>query len=271
MDVTERRRAEAALRESELRLERTFRPAPGIMGISTRREGRYVEVNDAFVRELGYRRETVIGRTAGDVGIWVDPAHPARLVERLDARGTVENEEVRLRRRDGSFMDALCSVVPLVVDGEDCLLLHLVDITARKRAEEAEHESRRMLATLMSNLPGMVYQCCDDADWTMLFASEGCLELTGYEPRDLIANRVVSYGALILDEDRDLVLAEVRQAVAEGRPFRMVYRIRRADGQVRRVWEQGRQVGAAGGQATLEGFISAVAAETGVNWTASCR
>ncbi len=270
MDVTERRRAEAALRESELRLERTFRPAPGIMAISTRREGRYVEINDAFVRELGYPREAVIGRSATEIGLWVDPEHRASLVARLDSRGSVENEEVLLRRRGGAIMDALCSVVPLVVDGEECLLVHVVDITARKRAEEAERESRRMLTTLMSNLPGMVYQCCDDPEWTMMFVSEGCRELTGYEPQDLIGNRRISYGALILDEDREMVVAEVRQGIAEQRAFRMVYRIRRADGEIRWVWEQGRAVAGADGQATLEGFISGAEMGNGVNWT-SCR
>jgi PAS domain S-box-containing protein len=270
MDVTERRRAEAALRESELRLDRTFRPAPGIMAISSRREGRYVEVNDAFVRELGYPREAVIGRTATELGLWVDPGQRAAIVARLDSRGSLESEEVRLRRQGGAIMDALCSVVPLVVDGEECLLVHVVDITARKRAEEAERESRRILTTLMSNLPGMVYQCCDDPEWTMLFVSEGCRELTGYEPEDLVGNRRVSYGALILEEDRDLVLTEVRQGIAEQRAFRMIYRIRRADGEVRWVWEQGRAVAGADGQATLEGFISGAEMGNGVNWT-SCR
>jgi len=270
MDVTGRRRAEAALRESELRLERTFRPAPGIMAISTRREGRYVEVNDAFVRELGYPREAIIGRTASEAGLWVDPEQRAGIIARLESRGSVENEEVRLRRRGGTIIDALCSVVPLVVDGEECLLVHVVDITARKRAEEAERESRRVLTMLMSNLPGMVYQCCEDPEWTMLFVSDGCRDLTGYEPDDLVGNRTVSYGGLILDEDRDLVVAEVRQGIAERRAFRMAYRIRRADGEIRRVWEQGRAVVGDDGQVTLEGFISGAEMGNGVNWTTSC-
>ena len=257
MDVTERRRAESALRESELRLERTFRSAPGLMAVTTGREGRYLEVNDAFLRELGFERGEVIGRTPAELCLWVDPGQQKVLRAQLEADGSVENQEIRLRRKGGEVMEGLCSIVPLVVEGEDSLLVHVLDRTARKRAEDADRESRRMLATLMSNLPGMVYQCCDDSRWTMLFVSEGCRELTGYEPQDLVGNRVVSYEALILEEDREAVLAEVQEAIAAQRAFRMVYRIRRADGDVRWVWEQGRAVPASDGQATtIEGFIA---------------
>ena len=174
----------------------------------------------------------VIGRSATEIGLWVDPEHRASLVARLDSprerrkRGGPAAPPV-----GGAIMDGLCSVVPLVVDGEECLLVHVVDITARKRAEEAERESRRMLTTLMSNLPGMVYQCCDDPEWTMMFVSEGCRELTGYEPHDLIGNRRISYGALILDEDREMVVAEVASGNCRARAASgSVYRIRRAMG-----------------------------------------
>jgi len=54
------------------------------------------------------------------------------------------------------------------------------DITGRKRVEEALRESQRQMATLMGNLPGMVFRCKNDPDWTMEFISEGCYSLTGF-------------------------------------------------------------------------------------------
>lgn len=76
------------------------------------------------------------------------------------------------------------------------------DITERKQAERELQESRRALATLMSTLPGMAYRCEKSMSWTMELASSGCRELTGYEPDELVANRVVAFGDLIVADDR---------------------------------------------------------------------
>jgi two-component system, cell cycle sensor histidine kinase and response regulator CckA len=256
-DVTERTRVEIALRESEARFERVFRSSPSIMGISRLADGVYLDVNDVFLRDLGFRRDEVIGRTAADLGLWVSPAGREEMLALLREHGAFFHQDVTLRRRSGGLLLGSYSAVPLTVAGEQCLLVQVVDTTAARRAEDAGRESRRMLATLMSNLPGMAYQCCVDPEWTMLFVSEGCRDLTGYQPADLIGNRVVSYGSLIADEDRDAVWTAVRDAIAAGQPFRLSYRIRHADGGVRWVWEQGRAVQAAAGEpTTLEGFIS---------------
>lgn len=75
---------------------------------------------------------------------------------------------------------------------------HLVGVAVeRKRADEALRESERRLSTLMSTLPGMAYRCANDRRWTMAFVSQGSLELTGYEPADLVGSRTVAYGDLI--------------------------------------------------------------------------
>jgi two-component system, cell cycle sensor histidine kinase and response regulator CckA len=257
MDITERTSAEDALRESEARFEQAFRSAPLILGISRRADGMYLDVNDAFLRELGCRRDEVIGRTSAELGFWVPPSSRAEMLRELDAHGSIQNLETSLRRRSGGLLHGLMSVAPIRMFGEECLLTHVVDITARRRAEEARRESERVLTTLMSNLPGMAYQCCFDPEWTMLFVSDGCRELTGYRPADLVGNRRVSYGSLITDEDRDDVAGEVRDAIAEGRPFRLTYRIRHADGTIRWVYEQGRATQASpDAPLTLEGFIA---------------
>lgn len=256
MDVTERRRAETALHETQALMEQVFRQAPGLMTISTRLDGRYVDVNDTFLRELGYSRGEVLGRTASELGLWPDPAGRDRLIARFNRDGRLEADEIQLRRRSGAVLDGLCSVAALTVGGESCLLVHIVDVTAWKRAERAGRESERMLSTLMSNLPGMVYRCSDDPEWTMSFVSDGCRTLTGYEPHELVGNRRVSYGRIVLEEDRGLVTEAVGEAVRVGRPFEMVYRLRRRDGEIRWVWEQGRAVPSGGGGYALEGFIA---------------
>jgi two-component system, cell cycle sensor histidine kinase and response regulator CckA len=257
MDITDRTLVADALRESEARFERIFRSAPGLMGINRRLDGSFLDANDVFLREFGYTREEVVGRTAHDLGLWANGFDRGEILRLLDRQGVIHNLEVRLRRRSGGMFDGVISVVPLTVSGEECLLLHVVDTTARRRAEQASRESQRMLTTLMSNLPGMAYQGCDDPERTLLFVSQGCAELTGYDAFDLVGNRRLSYASLILDEDRDAVFAGLRDAIAEGRPYRLTYRIRHATGETRWVWELGRVAQASAGQpVTLEGFVS---------------
>ncbi|NLX03783.1 MAG: PAS domain-containing protein [Phycisphaerae bacterium] len=130
----------------------------------------------------------------------------------------------------------------------------------RREAEEALRESERTLSTLMSNLPGMAYRCLNDPRWAMLFVSEGCYDLTGYHSSVLSgANRTVSYGDLVHDDDREMVWTSVQEALAERRAFQLVYRIHTASGRERWVWEKGRGVFAAdGGLSAIEGFISDV-------------
>ncbi len=128
---------------------------------------------------------------------------------------------------------------------------------AASRSQAALQESQRALCALMSNLPGMAYRCRNDRDWTMEFVSQGCLALTGYESDELVGNRLISYNDLILPDHRQAVWDEVQRAVEARLPFRIVYRIRSAEGQEKWVWEQGCGVFDAQCRLTaIEGFIT---------------
>ncbi|MDD1749191.1 MAG: GAF domain-containing protein [Methanothrix sp.] len=126
----------------------------------------------------------------------------------------------------------------------------------RRRTEEALQESQRALSTLMSNLPGMAYRCKNDRYWTMEFVSDGCLALTGYQSEDLLHNRAISYVDLIHPDDQNYVWNEIQDAIAERRPFRLIYRIKSRFGK-KWVWEQGQGIFLPDGELlALEGFIN---------------
>ncbi len=129
--------------------------------------------------------------------------------------------------------------------------------TERKAVEEAFKDNQRMLYTLMSNLPGMVYRCRNDKKYTMSFCSQGCINLTGYEPNDFLNNNKISYSDIIHPEDRLFVWNQIQKSLKEKKPFRLNYRINTANGQEKWVWEQGRGVFSPEGEfVTLEGFIT---------------
>ena len=125
-----------------------------------------------------------------------------------------------------------------------------------RRAEATLRENQRALATLIGNLPGMVYRCRNDRAWTMEFVSSGCYELTGYESGDLVGNRMVAYADLIHPDDRESVWERVQAGVSAHQRFQITYRLRTHDSNQKWVWEQGCGVFAESGEVlALEGFI----------------
>jgi len=133
------------------------------------------------------------------------------------------------------------------------------DVTPRVKAESALSESERRLSTLMSNLPGIAYRCKNNHNWTMEVVSDGCLELTGYKPSDLIDDKLIPYSDIVHPDDRDRLRRDVQKTFETKDPFRVTFRIITKSGKVKWVWEQGVGVfSEAGKLVALEGFITDV-------------
>jgi PAS domain S-box-containing protein len=120
---------------------------------------------------------------------------------------------------------------------------------ARLRANDAQ------LRSLVENIPGAVYRCACDEDWTMEWLSEGIEELTGYPSADFIRSVVRTYASVIHPDDREQVEQSVMDGVRAGRPFMLEYRIQHRDGTVRWVLERGQLRRALDGREWLDGAI----------------
>lgn len=111
--------------------------------------------------------------------------------------------------------------------------------------------------TLLDHIPGMVFQCRNDSNRTLEYASKGCFELTGYPAEALIGNNVISYGDLIYPDDREMVWINIQNAIVQRKSFELMYRIHTQNRQVRWVREVGSASSIIGGEhQLLEGFIS---------------
>jgi PAS domain S-box-containing protein len=131
--------------------------------------------------------------------------------------------------------------------------------TARLRAVDALAENERMLSTLLSNLPGAAFRCRQDNARTLEFISEGCTELSGYEPSDLIGNSKVSFARLMHPDDLPTVQGAIAEALAADRTYEATYRIHAKDGKERWIWERGQGITSENGRVDfLEGFITDV-------------
>jgi PAS domain S-box-containing protein len=199
----------------------------------------------AFGRMLGYALEEVVGKMNV-----LDHVHPDDLPhvlveteKALSEGGIATNKaEYRFRHADGSWR-WVESVGTYLLDDPHVkgVVVQTRDVTGRKEAEERLAESERRYATLLSNEPALVYRCLNEPDRPVVFVSDYALELTGYEPEELLADSV-RYGDLIVEEDRRRVWREVQVALGERRRFKLRYTIHRRDGGVRYVEDHGQGV-----------------------------
>lgn len=179
--------------------------------------------------------------------------------EKLENSRSIDPGELVMIRIDGEERFVEAHSIPITFRGEDAIQTVLHDITERKRAEEALKRNEKWMSKLFSNLPGIAYRCKNKPGWPMLFLSEGCRELTGYEPKTLTdgTGHDICYGDLIHEEDQEDLWEAVQQAVQEQESFEVEYRIRDKQGQVKWVWERGVAISyGPGDDILLEGFIS---------------
>jgi PAS domain S-box-containing protein len=147
-DITERKRAEEAIRASEQRYRLLFeRNLAGVC--RTTLDGRFLDCNDAYARILGYQsRDEMLARPV--LSVFFDPAEREAYWAKLRERGTLSNYELRLRRKDESEVWVLANDTLLdeEVDGQSVKETTLIDITERRRAEEALREANRALTAI---------------------------------------------------------------------------------------------------------------------------
>ena len=125
-----------ALRLSEEKFAAAFRLSPEMIAITTLREGRYIDVNDVFLELFGYCREEVIGKTAKELNIWVNPQARYQVVKTLMREKLIKNFEDLFNKKSGGTWRGLCSFARLEIAGEICVLTVAADITEKRRMEE---------------------------------------------------------------------------------------------------------------------------------------
>jgi PAS domain S-box-containing protein len=149
-NITERKKAEEALRLSETRFSKAFNLSPFAMIITRYSDGAYIDVNDTFLKMFEYSRNEVIGHTANELGIYVKPDGRAAYLASFK-NGRVSDFEVDLKTKTGKFIKALGFAEAINLNGQDLSIGTLVDITERKQAEEKLEEYRNNLERLVED------------------------------------------------------------------------------------------------------------------------
>jgi len=149
LDITERKKMEKDIRESEEKFSRAFLASPDSMTITTMEDGRYIEVNDSFTRITGFSRNYIIGKRLTDLKRWDESDSRGRIMAELKAHGSVR-EECKFRMKSGVIRTMLYSAEMLKIGGVDCVLSVTTDITDRKKIEDELRQHKDHLEELVA-------------------------------------------------------------------------------------------------------------------------
>jgi len=230
-DISERKRAEEALRESEERYRALMDNIPvGIYRNTPGPRGRFLLANPAIAHMFGCETvEEFLQRSVAE--LYADPTERKAFSDKLLDRGELIGEELRLKRKDSTpIWGAVTARVRRDASGEIVWFDGMIeDITERKRAEEALRESEAKYRVLLQHIPGMVYRGAPDWSAEIVSDSE---PICGYESEELNSRRL-NWLDILHPDDRARVLAEGSQLVKEKTSLVQEYRIIAKNGSVR--------------------------------------
>jgi PAS domain S-box-containing protein len=234
-DITPRKAAERAFRESEERFSKVFHANSAIIAISTYPEGQYVDVNEAFSELLGYSRQEVLGRRALDLGIWPVPAQREAVIAALERGEDVRGVECTIRAKNGRLHTFLASVERIELGGRPCILFINHDITVRKESEASVAEAEERFRQLAENIRE-VFWLVDSDHKQMLYVSPAYARIWGRSCESLYQSPD-SWVEAIHPEDRARVAASLEVHGSVG-TLNVEYRIIRPDGSLRTIHDR---------------------------------
>lgn len=251
-DITDRKRAEEALRLSERNFSKAFNSTPAALLITRISDGKYMGLNEAYCEIVGYARDELIGHCTSDFNIFIEPGDRQKIVNQLLANGSIRDFETSIRNRSGEIRHVIASQELITFGGEECILSSFIDITLRKQSElllrENEERLRLSLQAANQGLYDLNIQTGDavvnqeyaemlghdyetfvetNADWIDRLHPDD-RESVGKAYSDYVNGLLPEYRVEFRQQTKDekwiwiLSLGKVIEYDAEGRPLRML-------------------------------------------------
>jgi PAS domain S-box-containing protein len=210
MDISERKAKEMALRASEERFSKAFHASPQPMAITRVEDGLHIDVNEQFVQLVGYPRDEILGRTSVEIGIWPDGEARAEFTARQLRQGQTRNHEHRFYNRNGELREIISAGELIELEGEQCILSVVTDVTERKAAEAALRASEEKFAKVFHTGP-MAITVTRLADGRLIEVNETFVQMSGFTREEALGRTPVELGLWVEPAKRDEGLTQLRR------------------------------------------------------------
>jgi PAS domain S-box-containing protein len=233
LEQAEQRIADLELLASreEDRFSKIFQVSPSQMALTDTATGMYVDVNQAFLQILGFRRDEVVGKTAIELNLFVHPEQRSALLQRMAAQGFLRNEYILVQAKNGEVLHGMFSAEYIYSNGQKLLLTAMNDITAVIRSEE------RWQLALDSAGDGAW-------DWNpqtnRVYYSRQWKQMLGYEPQD-IGDSLAEWESRVHPDDLPAVKEKIQDHLAGKCPaYASEHRVRCKDGSYKWILDRGK-------------------------------
>ena len=186
VDITKRKQAEEALRQSQNNFAKAFDINPTALVITRNADGVFLNINNAYTAIMGYERSDIIDHKVIDFPIYPDLKVRDKLLNAYAEQGRVTNFELTVRDKGQNLHDILVSLEPIVYNNEDCILSAFVDITGLKQAQKDLRASQELLQSVIDNTPALVYSL--DLEGRFLLINRPLEKLFGHTNAEMIGH-----------------------------------------------------------------------------------
>ncbi len=206
MDISQRKQALEALKNSEEKFNTAFRSSPDAIMINRLEGGVFLEVNDSFLNTLGYRRQEVLGRGDGELELWARPAERERFWREIQDKGECLGLEASFLTRDGRLVPVVISGRRATLDGKPATISIARDVTEARQAREALELSQQRYRSLVENVPYGIF-IVEHPSGALVFINHTACEMMGYTVNEALGLNVWD---MISPRDQDRARQRIR-------------------------------------------------------------
>ena len=177
-----RLQSKGSIRYEEEKFSKAFHSQVALMAISTLREGRFLDVNEAFLDLLGYNKEEIIGKTAWELSLYEDTGLRQEILRQMKHKGRITGKDLRIRTKNNQVRSGRASFDIIDIHGEACLLTIWKDTTHEKQAHEQIRDNENFYKNLFDHNRA-VKMLVDPHDGSIQDANHAAARFYGY-PRE---------------------------------------------------------------------------------------
>jgi PAS domain S-box-containing protein len=207
-DISERKKAEEALKQSEEKFAVAFKTSPYAITITRPEDGKFIEVNDSFYSMTGYSPEEALNNSSIGMDLWIDAEDRNNVLKVLRVGGAISGQEFQFKKKNGEIITCMFSAQLINIKNNRYILSSINDISERKKAEEELRESEDRFKKLSSfTFEGIIIH--DNA--IAIDVNQSTINILGYDKAEIIGMNLFT---VIHADYHDLVKENIVKQVA---------------------------------------------------------